>query len=137
MDRKEPHLPCACTRRDFLFNAGAGFGSLALACLLAQETGANPQSAIRNPYLVNPLAPKEPHFKPRATSVIFLFMVGGPSHVETFDPKPQLDKMSGQPLPPSFGVIKSQFINGGTPLLGSAWKFHKRGKSGIEVSELV
>src|SRR2546421_10586203 len=131
-DPNQPHLPCACSRRDFLFNAGAGFGSLALACLLAEDSEASPKSNIQNLKSINPLAPQPPHFKPRATSVIFLFMVGGPSHVETFDPKPALDNMSGQPLPPSFGTIKSQFINGGTPLLGSAWKFHKRGQSGIE-----
>ena len=112
------HLPISQTRRDFLFQSANGFGALALADLLARETRAEEKAKI-----INPLAPKVPHFKPRAKAVIFLFMVGGPSHLETFDPKPQLDRLHGQQLPPSFGEIKSQFIKAGTPLLGSAWKF--------------
>lgn len=63
-------------------------------------------------------------------------MVGGPSHIETFDPKPELDRLHGQQLPPSFGEIKSQFIKAGTPIMRSAWKFRKYGQSGIEVSDL-
>src|SRR5206468_8785200 len=115
---------------------GSGFGGLALSAMLSAESAgaqrAAPDHRIRN----SPLAPRLPNFRPRAKSVIFLFMVGGPSHIETFDPKPELDRLHGQPLPASYGTIKSQFINGGTPLLGSAWKFHKRGQSGIEISEL-
>jgi len=125
----QAHMPVALSRRDFLFRAGSGFGGLALSALLTEDAAANPQSAIRNP--------QSPQFAPRAKSVIFLFMVGGPSHVETFDPKPELDRMHGQPLPASFGTIKSQFTNGGTPLMGSAWKFQKRGRSGIEISDLM
>ncbi len=138
LHQKQGHLPCACTRRDFLFRAGGGLGGLALAALLAQEAGADssrlstPDSRLKS----SPLAPREPHFKPKAKSIIFLFMVGGPSHVETFDPKPQLAKMHGQPLPSSYGTIKSQFINGGTPLMGSSWKFNKYGQSGLEISDL-
>ena len=128
MSHRPPHLPRACTRRDFLFRAGGGFGGLALSALLAQD-GALAADA-------NPLAPKSPHFGGTAKSVIFLFMVGGPSHMETFDPKPVLDRLDGQQLPASFGQIKSQFIQAGTPLMGSRWKFKKHGQSGIEVSEL-
>jgi hypothetical protein len=126
------HHPISQTRRDFLLQSANGFGALALAELLARETRADEKAKSSNP-----LAPKEPHFKPRAKAVIFLFMVGGPSHIETFDPKPQLDRLHGQQLPPSFGEIKSQFIKAGTPLLGSAWKFKKYGQSGIEVSDLL
>jgi hypothetical protein len=141
-DETTIHLRRAVSRRDFLFRAGSGFGGLALSTLLAEDAAAFGGSP--HPHLLshpngrggNDLSPKPPHFTPRAKSVIFLFMVGGPSHMETFDPKPELDKMHGQPCPPSFGVIKSQFINGGTPLLGSAWKFKKYGQSGIEVSDL-
>jgi len=128
------HIPIATTRRDFLFRAGNGFGSLALAYLLARDAHAGDKNQL--PPAKNPLAPKLPHFKPKAKAVINLFMVGGPSHMETFDPKPVLDRLHGQQLPPSFGEIKSQFIKPGTPLLGSAWKFKKYGQSGIEVSEL-
>jgi hypothetical protein len=139
MNSRQPHLPHAASRRDFLFRAANGFGSLALASLLSDElsASANPQAAVRHPQSVNPLAPKRPHFAPKAKAVIFLFMVGGPSHIETFDPKPVLDKMHGQQLPPSFGEIKSQFVKAGTPLMGSAWKFKKHGQSGLDVSELM
>jgi hypothetical protein len=130
MNERTPHLPAAIGRRDFLFRAGGGFGGLALAAMLNEDRSA------AQPADVNPLAPKKPHFRARAKRVIFLFMVGGPSHMETFDPKPVLDRWHGQPLPPSFGTIKSQFINGGTPLLGSAFKFKKYGQSGIDVSDL-
>ncbi len=124
----------AATRREFLTRAANGFGSLALTALLQSEAAANSHSG--SPQSNNPLAPKPPHFAAKAKAVIFLFMVGGPSHMETFDPKPVLDKLHGQQMPPSFGEVKSQFVKAGTPLLGSHWKFNKHGQSGIEVSEL-
>jgi hypothetical protein len=134
---RTPHLSASCSRRDLLFRAGGGFGALALSALLAQESAlANSESTIRNPQSLNPLAPKQPHFQPHAKAVIFLFMVGGPSHIETFDPKPELDRLDGEPLPSSYGEIKSQFIKGGTPLMRSQWKFRQYGQSGIPVSEL-
>ncbi len=131
------HLPGAFTRRDLLFRAGSGLGGLALSCMLAQER-ASADSRVPSPgrRFPNPLAPRIPHFPPKAKSVIFLFMVGGPSHMETFDPKPALDRMHGEKLPESFGVIKSQFTDGRMKLMGSAWKFKKYGLSGIEVSDL-
>src|SRR5438445_9028176 len=105
MENQIEHLPCSCTRRDFLFKAGSGLGGLALSCLLAQERafadGKSPNHPItQSP---NPLAPRPPNFPAKAKSVIFLFMVGGPSHIETFDPKPVLDKMHGQKMPESYG----------------------------------
>ena len=134
MNQSETEIPIASSRRDFLANAANGFGSLALASLLAGDLKAGEQA--RQARIINPLASKAPHFAPKAKAVIFLFMVGGPSQMETFDPKPVLDKLHGQQLPPSFGEIKSQFLKPGTPLLGSHWKFNKHGQSGIEVSEL-
>jgi hypothetical protein len=139
MKTHEPHLPPALDRRDFLFRAANGFGSLALASLLARDgrAGSFFAPADKAPEkAANPLAPKAPHFAAKAKAVIFLFMVGGPSHIETFDPKPALDKLHGQKLPPSFGEIKSQFLKPGTPILGSQWQFKKYGQSGIEVSDL-
>ncbi|MEO8368183.1 MAG: DUF1501 domain-containing protein [Candidatus Solibacter sp.] len=118
----------AVTRRDVLVRAAHGFGSLALATLLEAPAIATDR--------VNPLAAKPPHFAGKAKSVIFLFMVGGPSQVDTFDPKPALDKYHGQPLPPSYGTIVSQFTKGDTPLLRSPWKFQKYGQCGREVSSL-
>src|SRR5579884_1302547 len=77
------------TRREMLQRGGMGFGLLGLATVLQAET----------PSVVNPLAPKRPHFPGRARRVVHLFMNGGPSHVDTFDPKPALDRYHGRPLP--------------------------------------
>ncbi len=123
------HIPATTSRREFLTKSANGFGALALPALLSHDIAANPQSN-------NPLAAKAPHFAPKAKAVIYLFMVGAPSQMETFDPKPVLDKLNGQPMPKSFGEIKGQFVKQGTPLLGSQWKFKKYGQSGADVSDL-
>ena len=117
------------TRRNVLLDAAQGFGALALQHLLVKEASA---AAPR----VNPLAPKQPHFAPKARSVIFLFMVGAPSQIDTFDPKPMLKKFEGQRLPESFGKIGSQFTDGTTPILSSPWEFQKYGQCGAPVSTL-
>jgi hypothetical protein len=82
------------------------------------------------------LAARPPHFPAKAKSVIFLFMAGGPSHVETFDPKPLLNELDGQPRPKEFGEAKYQFIQADPRLLGTRRTFKKHGESGIEVSDL-
>jgi hypothetical protein len=110
------------SRRDLLRRAGAGFGSLALTALLADEARAVPNAA-------DPLAARTPHFPARARRVIFLFMPGGPSQVDTFDPKPRLTRDNGKPSPKLYLGQKRN-------LLASPWKFHKRGQSGLDVSEL-
>src|SRR6516165_2580074 len=116
-------------RRGFLRDAFCGFGTLALASLLHQDR-LRASSA-------NPLDPKPPHAPDaRAKSVIFLFMAGGPSHLETFDPKPLLNKLDGQPRPKAFGEAKYQFIAKDARLLGSKRSFRKYGRAGIEVSDL-
>jgi Protein of unknown function (DUF1501) len=122
------HIRPMVTRRDVLARAAHGFGALALASLLGKPAVA----AAR----VNPLAAKAPHFPAKAKSVIFLFMVGGPSHIDTFDPKPALKKYEGQKLPDSYGKVPSQFTSGDTPLLASPWKFSRHGQCGMEVSSL-
>ncbi len=110
------------SRREFLQKAGLGFGMIAATDLLARE---------------NPLAPKEPHLPAKADSVIFLFMHGGPSHIDTFDPKPLLNKLHGQPVPASFGSVDLQFTKvDKVPLIGSPRAFKKRGESAIEISDL-
>lgn len=120
------------SRREFLTSAGGGFGMLALAALLQRE---GLLAAV--PDLANPLAPKPPHFPAKAKHVIYLFMHGGPSHIDTFDPKPALLKLDGQKLPPSLRNIRLQFTNAAdAPLLASRRKFEKFGQSGIEVSDL-
>ena len=108
-------------------------GSLALSWLLSQEGFAGSIEANN----LNPLAPRLSHFPSKAKSVIFMFMVGGPSQIDLFDPKPELNRLNGQPLPPSFGKPVSQFTKGDTPILGSTRKFQKHGKSGLEVSDLM
>jgi len=123
------HVNCDClSRRMMLQRSAVGFGHLALASLLSDEAraGAAPQA-------VDPLAPREPHFAAKAKRVIFLFMTGGPSQVDTFDPKPLLDRDDGKPLP--FDKPRVQFAPTGN-LLKSPWKFQKYGESGIEVSSL-
>lgn len=116
------------SRRNVLRYAAHGFGAVALEAMLQRDLGAKPR--------VNPLAPKAPHFEPKAKSVIFLFMVGGVSQIDTFDPKPLLKKYEGQRLPESFGQVKSQFTDGSTPILASPWEFRKYGQAGIDVSSL-
>src|SRR5262245_60791969 len=97
------------TRREFLSRAGCSFGLLALASLLDRDgllVAATPSGGPSS--AANPLAPRPPHFAPRARRVIFLFMSGGPSHVDLFDPKPDLVRLAGQPIPESFGVFKTR-----------------------------
>jgi hypothetical protein len=120
------HFRWTRNRREFLTDAFCGFGSLALAQMTAQ--------AAAN----NPLAPKPPHMpdKAKAKSVIFLFQAGGPSHIETFDPKPLLNQLSGQTRPAEFGEAKYQFVSKTAKLLGTKRTFRRYGKSGIEVSDL-
>jgi hypothetical protein len=119
-----PHYSLAPSRRAFLTGAFGGFGAVALTSLFADA---------RAP---DPLAPKKLHFEPKARSVIFLYMAGGPSHVDTYDPKPLLNELSGQTRPAEFGDAKYQFVPKGAKLLGSARKFSKHGASGVEVSDL-
>jgi hypothetical protein len=129
-----PHLPLAASRRDFLFRSGLGLGGVALNWLLARAAAAASPGADAP---TSPLAPKPPHFEGKAKSVIFLFMVGGPSPIDLFDPKPELLRRQGQPLPESFGKPVSQFTKGDTPLLASTRKFTKHGQSGLDVSDLM
>jgi hypothetical protein len=118
------------SRRQMLARVGTGLGSLGLASLLAEQgVLAGPTPVAHAPG--SPLAPKPPHFRPRAKHVIHLFMNGGPSQVDTFDPKPALAKYNGQKAPSD---IKTERRTGN--LMQSPFTFRKYGKAGIEVSEL-
>lgn len=121
------HWPCS--RRDFLRRSGTGLGLLGLASLLGEPNAAN--AAEAGGYR-NPLSPRPPHFPARAKRVIHLFMNGGPSHLDTFDPKPALAKYAGQPLP--MPNLQTERKTGAA--FPSPFKFQKYGQSGIEVSEL-
>ena len=94
-----PHHEFTTSRRDFLARAGGGFGALALAQFLQGSALAERSREEQPRSLTQPLAPRPPHFAPRAKSVIFLFMEGGPSHLDTFDPKPSCSNLAGQPIP--------------------------------------
>jgi hypothetical protein len=114
------HFPTFTNRRQFLTQAGGGFGSLALSQLLAADT--------------TPLAS---HFSGKAKRVIYLFMHGGPSHVDLWDPKPDLIKYAGQPLPESFGSVMTRRDVSRNPLMAPVRPFRKRGQSGIEISDFL
>ena len=121
-----PEVLTRVSRRALLGRSAVGFGSLALASMLATDAAAAPSG-------LDPLDPKVPHLVARAKRVIFLFMKGGPSHLDTFDPKPLLDRDDGKPLP--FAKPRVQFAATGN-LLKSPWKFRQHGESGSWVSEL-
>ncbi len=113
------------SRRQMLASAGTGFGAIALSSLLAkQPLLAASESLIR-----------QPHHPPRAKSVIFLFMEGGPSHIDTFDPKPELEKYAGQPLPSSFKPVILAMGEKNPPLLASKREWAQYGEGGLWVSD--
>jgi hypothetical protein len=124
------------SRRQWLLRAGGGLGGVALGSLLATESakagGPGATSKIENPF-----APKATHFAPRAKRVIWLFMHGGPSHMDLFDPKPDLIKYAGQPIPESIGPVMTRRDVGKNTLMGPIKKFRKRGQSGLEVSDFL
>ena len=124
------------TRREALCRAGMGFGALALSTLMAEAGLTVPASARAAGVGVdadafNPMRPKAPPFAPKAKRVIHLFMNGGPSHIDTFDPKPALTKQAGKPVP---NLLPTERPTGAA--FASPFRFKKRGQSGIEVSEL-
>ena len=123
-------------RREFLLRSGGGFGGVVLSSLLAGDD--HRKSAFASPSAPeSPLIPHPTHFPARAKRVIYLFMHGGPSHVDLFDPKPDLVKYSGQPLPKSFGQVMTRRDVAKNPLLAPIRPFRKRGQSGLEISEFL
>ncbi len=120
-----PHFPERSTRRQFLLRAGGGFGGLALSDLLASEKTADDTGLTVS------------HFRPRAKRVIYLFMHGGPSHVDLWDPKEALVRYAGQPLPQSFGSVMTRRDVAKNPLLGPVKPFRPRGQSGLQMSDFL
>jgi Protein of unknown function (DUF1501) len=121
------------TRRHFFRDCGVGLGAMALGSILGREAQAAPSA--------NPQAPKRPHFEPKAKSVIFLFMAGGPTQFELFEPKPELQKLHGQPIPESFikgrrFAFMNTFAKETPKLLGTKHKFARAGDGGLSVSDL-
>jgi hypothetical protein len=118
---RRPHIAVPQSRREFLARSGAGFGATALSGLLAEAAVASEAQGV--------------HHAPRAKSVIFLFMEGGPSHMDTFDPKPELNRLAGQPLPESFGTVQLAMGEAGAPLMASKRKWKQHGEAGTWVSD--
>lgn len=116
------HSPTNLSRRDYLLNAGGGAGALALAAM-------SPSRAVANEAVT--------HFSPRAKRVIWLFMHGGPSHLDLLDPKPALSKYAGQQLPESFGSVMTRRNVAKNTLMAPVRKFQPRGQSGIEISDFL
>src|SRR6185503_19622205 len=131
---RPPHVQLASSRREFLFRTGGGFGALAASYLLgldgvlgrATAAGAGPTS---------PTLPKPPHFPTRAKSVIWLFMEGGPSHIDLFDPKPALEQLDGQPMPESFGRPITAMGTAGNTIMPSRREWRQHGQSGLWISD--
>ena len=119
------------TRRWFLRDCGLGLAGIALHSLLRRD-------ALAGSPLPNPLAPRQPHFTPKAKRVIYLFQAGAPSHLELFDPKPELTKRNGQ-LPPAelLKDYRAAFIKPNSALLGPKYKFAPQGKCGMELGETL
>lgn len=123
-------------RRQFLNNVGGGIGAIALAKILSEEnllasSGSHSKGGL------DPMAVKEPHYQPKVKRVIYLFMHGGPSHVDLLDPKPDLIRYGGVPLPDSFGSVMTRREVAKNPLLPPIRPFRPRGKSGLEISDFL
>jgi hypothetical protein len=128
MQTTHPSIASGWTRREMLLRSGAGFGALALSYLLRED----PLFAGTTH---NPVAPRPPHFPPRAKSVIFLFMEGGPSHLDLLDRKPLINRLAGQQIPSSFRPVITPMGDFYAPLLPSRRRWSRHGESGIEVSD--
>lgn len=131
------------TRREFLNTTASGLGMMALGAMLDKDGVLAPFRASgaesSSPDVINPLAPKAPHFAAKAKSCIFIFMAGAPSQLDLFDPKPKLNKIHGQKLPESFTKnVRFAFIQKETAtVMGSKRKFTKHGQCGMELSDLL
>ncbi|MFP6887018.1 MAG: DUF1501 domain-containing protein [Opitutales bacterium] len=128
----QPAMPVHISRRSALSGMGIGLGSIALNALAGSRAGAAPAASA------NPLAPRSPHFAPRARNVILLFASGGVSHLDLFDPKPELVRNDGKMVPDE--LVKGQrfsFINPRSKLMGSPYEFRKHGECGMEFGELL
>ncbi|MCS6863618.1 MAG: DUF1501 domain-containing protein [Gemmataceae bacterium] len=131
------------TRRHFFRDCAVGVGTMALSTLLARDSAAQQRTEplardTAAQQRTDPLAPKKPHFPAKAKAVIFLFMAGGPTHLDLFDPKPKLNELHGQKVPESFTRGKRfAFIKGDAKLLGSPRKFEKVGQCGMDISDLL
>jgi len=125
-------------RRWFLRDCGIGLGRVALAGLLGDAMLGKVHGATARPAGADPMAPREPHFAPKAKRVIHLFMAGAPSQLDLFDNKPELSRWEGKPIPPEvIGGQRYAFIRPDAAVMGPRYKFAKHGQSGAEISEIM
>ncbi len=142
-----PHHETPRTRREFLARSGGGFGAVAAAYLMSQQalaaTSAKDEVLARGggkpsaQQAITTLAARAPHYFGKAKNVIFLFMEGGPSHIDTYDPKPILNELHGKQLPPSFKPVITAMGEYNAPLMRSPRQWKQCGKSGLWMSEWV
>ena len=126
------------TRRHFFQDCRVGVGKMALASLLAQRAGSARADTSKVAPLANPMAPRAPHFAPKAKAIIHLFMAGAPSQLDLFDYKPKLKEYEGRPVPPEIvGGQRYAFIRPDAHCLGPQFKFARHGDSGAELSEAL
>jgi hypothetical protein len=131
-------IASAVTRRHFFRECGIGVGKIALATLLGDALAPVSFSSPVDPRTHNPMAPRAPHFAPKATRVIHLFMAGAPSQLDLFDRKPMLARLEGKPLPPSvIGGQRYAFIRPDAAVLGPRFRFARFGQSAAELSEML
>ena len=128
------HIKRPRSRREFLSRVGSGLGAIALGHLL-EGSGILPGALGAVSPELNPLAAKQPHHAPKAKSVIWLFMEGGPSHLDLFDPKPALDKLAGQPMPESFGRPITAMGTANNTIMPTQRKWARHGESGLWISD--
>lgn len=136
-DPRQPKFLAPQSRREFFLNSGLGLGSIALASLARGSLAG--ESVPSDAFLRNPLAAKTPHHRPRAKNVIYLFMLGGPSHVDLFEDKPALRRFHGDAIPQSYvdGVKFEQIREEVPRIMGSPWLLSRHGECGAPVSELL
>ncbi len=129
------HFQPPVSRRDFLARAGCGFGALALQSLLLEDGLTASSGHAGETPSADPHAPRASHFRGGAKSVIFLFMDGGPSHIDTFDPKPMVNKHAGEPMPQSIERVITPMGVSENPILASKRKWKRYGESGLPISD--
>src|SRR5215471_12830592 len=122
------------TRRDFLERTGFGIGGLALACLMHEDAARGNERALSSKQIPQDLKPRNPHFPPSARAMVHFMQNGGPSQMDLFDPKPELQKRNGQPIPKSVEIYQ---MGNSDKILGFPFKFVKRGQSGLELAEVL
>src|SRR3954470_14419863 len=137
-----PHHQAPRSRREFLARSGAGFGAVAAAAMLQEQQSVRGadlsklQAPTADP--LTPLAARKPHYPARAKNVIFVFLEGGPSHLDTFDPKPLVNELAGKPAPDSFvGNLITAMGESRSPILASKRQWKQCGKSGLWMSDWI